>query len=234
MSQWALHWGLPHPGDQEQEIITGQLHMVSINLGICIPESWKCSLVESASTVIINDYVVCLAEPGGWEFSSATTSVSPGYFHSKQKENRAKSTSWLYSSPSTNRFSPASWNVSDSPVKISLRFLVRFVAFEFSVFVCVCHNQFSIPGKTRYRDEARQRREKNDLLSFVDPPSSLPSLISSPLSLRKAWYSGYFDWWASRIRPRSLFTLITWFSCSFLRTSLTRTSGTSWLSLVPI
>ena len=91
----------------------------------------------------------------------------PGYFHRKQKKNRARRTFWLYNSPPTNRICPAT---------------CRFVSLEFSAFGCVSLILNSYLYVTFLPD---QRREKNDLLSFVDLPSPLsplPSLFSSPLS----------------------------------------------------
>ena len=53
---------------------------------------------------------------------SRVPGIFPGYFHRKQKENRARRTFWLYNFPPTNRICPAT---------------CRFVSLEFSVFVCV-------------------------------------------------------------------------------------------------
>ena len=58
---------------------------------------------------------------GGWEFSLATVSMSPGYFQRKQKENRR--TSLLYNSPPTNCIYLTTWNFSHSPV--SVKFFLR-------------------------------------------------------------------------------------------------------------
>ena len=93
--------------------------------------------------------------------------IFPGYFHRKQNKNRARRTFWLYNSPPTNRICPAT---------------CRFVSLEFSPFGCVSLILNSSLYVTFLPD---QRREKHDLLSFVDLPSPLcplPSLFSSPLS----------------------------------------------------
>ena len=87
--------------------------------------------------------------------------IFPGYFHRKQNKNRARRTFWLYNSPPTNRICPAT---------------CRFVSLEFSAFGCVSLILNSYLYVTLLPD---QRREKNDLLSFVDPPSPLSPLPSA-------------------------------------------------------
>ena len=87
--------------------------------------------------------------------------IFPGYFHRKQKKNRARRTFWLYNSPPTNRICPAT---------------CRFVSLEFSAFGCVSLILNSSLYVTFLPD---QRREKNDLLSFVDLPSPLSPLPSA-------------------------------------------------------
>ena len=51
----------------------------------------------------------------GRGFCLATMSVSPGYFHKKQKGNEIKRTPWLSSSSPTNCINRATWNLNDSP-----------------------------------------------------------------------------------------------------------------------
>ena len=100
--------------------------------------------------------------------------IFPGYCHRKQKEIEPEELPIAYTRQ-LEKLATARW-------MISLRFLVRFVSLEFSVFVCVSSILNSYLYVTFLPD---QRREKNDLLSFVDPPSPLSplsSLISSPLS----------------------------------------------------
>ena len=86
--------------------------------------------------------------------------IFPGCFHRKQNKNRARRTFWLYNSPPTNRICPAT---------------CRFVSLEFSAFGCVSLILNSSLYVTFLPD---QRREKNDLLSFVDLPSALFNLLS--------------------------------------------------------
>ena len=72
MFQWALHWGLPRPGDQEQEIIMGQLRMVGIDLGISVFKFAQFAL--GACSQIFNQLNI-VEHFAGWKFCSRRWSI---------------------------------------------------------------------------------------------------------------------------------------------------------------
>ena len=108
--------------------------------------------------------------------------IFPGYFHRKQKENRARRTSWLYNPPPTNRIYPATWKVSDSPVNDFFTFSCSFrFPWVFRFWVCVINSQF-LPICYLLTWPAKGEKWPSVLCWSPSPLSPLPSLFSSPLS----------------------------------------------------
>ena len=103
--------------EKNSQYFVGVFKKAIIIIPLCLLLDMRMIIANSAIRTSLAIYHRAVTKSrGARRCSPATMSISPGYFHREQKENRTKRTSFLYNFPSANCIYLATWNFSNSHV----------------------------------------------------------------------------------------------------------------------